>query len=86
MSPQKSTPPLPRANQIQTAKRTRTKIRRPTNSQRLGEARVTVGEAHHPRYKFLVTLYNGGKRVERKWFKTKGEADTKAAEYRSQKN
>ena len=65
------------------AKRPRKKVRRPTSTQRLGEARVTVSEAHHPRYKFLVVLYSGGKRLERKWFKTKAEAETKASEYRN---
>ncbi len=63
---------------------TRPRRRRPTNSQRLGESRVSVLEISHPRYKFQTVLYHGGKRVDQKYFKTKGEANTKADEFRTQ--
>ncbi len=83
MSTRKPTAPVLAANQNSSPKRRRSKIRRPINSQRLGEARVSVVEVKHPRYKFAVMLYSGGKRIEQKYFKLKGEADTKADEFRT---
>ena len=66
--------------------KSRARRRRPVNSQRMGETRIAVLEAKHPRYKFTVVVYREGKRIDQKWFKTKGEADTKAAEFRTQLN